>query len=195
VTPLGWAPATAPDSTLTFAVAWAPGGLYFHAEVQDPVVLPAAAADPVWMGDSLEIYVDHDAAFGAAPLFDAEGTRQLIVAAPGVPPGPPRGEIYVQGAGASSSWSSSTFAAVAIPGGYAIEAWVTAADLGLPSWTLEAGARVGLDLGLNVSFQSAAEAGAEGHRLGQYFFRLAPTGLPEPYRNVEAFCTPVLLAP
>ncbi len=196
ITPLGWTAGGSADVTVEYAIAWAASGLYFFVRVHDPAVVPAAPTEFVWEGDAVELFVDNDGAYTQAPAFDAEGTRQLIVAAPDPAASGPstRGVIYLQGGGASVPWTSSTFASFLEPDGYAVEALVVAADLGLATWSLAAQARVGFDVGVDVSFPTAAQTGPEGHRMGQFFLSLAPAAPLEPYQNVGAFCDPTLVA-
>jgi hypothetical protein len=189
VVPLGFAGTGTPDAVVDYAIAWFVGGLYFYVAVHDPVVVPAAPADPVWEGDAVELFVDDDGAYTSAPLFDAVGTRQFVV---GAPPSA-RAAVYSQGAGANVPWTSTAFAARSTSDGYAVEALVSAADLGRATWTLASRANVGFDLAIDASYPTATQTGAEGHRLGQYFLHLA-TGVTEPYRNVAAFCNPKLVA-
>jgi hypothetical protein len=77
--------------------------------------------------------------------------------------------------------------------GYALELSVSAADLGLSSWTLTEGTQVGFDLAHDIS-ASPDEAGVQGNRLGQYFLRVGPETSPTlyPFQNSSVFCTPIL---
>jgi hypothetical protein len=159
-----------PDSTMDYAIAWSGAGLYFYVRIHDPVVLPAPAELPPWEGDSVELYVDSDGVYGAPPAYDP-ATRQLIIAAP-VSGRTARAETYaVPPTGVA--WTSTQFASFPTADGYVVEALVTAADLGVPSWDLVSGNRVGFDLGLNVS-GATPDAGTQGTRIGQLFLKAVP---------------------
>ncbi len=181
-----------PDATIEYAIAWSAEGLYFYAQVHDPVVLPAPAADPPWEGDSVELYVDSDGVYDAAPMYDP-GTRQIVIAAPsgGVPA--MRAQIYAVPPN-GVTWTSTRFASYPRPDGYVVEAIVDDADLGLSTWPLAAGDHVGFDVGLNVSAETE-DGGTQGTRIGQYFLRVDTTlAAGHPFQTVTAFCNPVLVA-
>jgi hypothetical protein len=192
VTPLGYTATGTPDATADYAIAWYPSGLYFFVAVHDPLVVPAATTDLAWEGDAVELFADSDGFYPVAPAFDDPGTRQFVIAAPAGPGPSTRGMVYLQGAGASTSWTSTQFVAEPSTDGYVVEAFITAADLGLTTWTLVSQGHLGFDLAIDVSYPTATQTGTEGHRLGQYFFNLANSGAKEPYRNVGAFCNPSL---
>jgi hypothetical protein len=207
--PEGWsmtvpadAASSTPDATAQYAIAWRPDGLYMYVLVHDPNLLPAEPTDPTYFGDGAELYVDDDGSYKDSPLYDNPGTRQFTTVAPtATEPSAARGEIWYYGSnGASAPWTSTTFRAFPRPGGYALEALVTAADLSLTSWTLSAGNKVGFDLAVNVSFDSAAATGNFGHRFGQYFLRLGNAVVDGssaslfPFVDTTAFCNPTLLS-
>lgn len=200
VVPVGWRNTTTPlpaGHALRYVAAWRPDGIYFFLEVTDPDRNPATARASVWMGDGVEIYVDHDAVYETdPPSYDAVGTRQLFVAAPASDDAPgTRAEIRVPDV--YSPWAAG-WASVPTASGYAVEAFVDATVLELPSLALAAGDRVGLDLAHNVSFPPG-ESGPEGNRLSQYFLKIRepPDGslYDYPFNNEHAFCSAVLLAP
>ncbi len=199
ITPVGWSSdAGAIDTVAQYAVAWRPDGLYFYVLVQDPALVPAEPADLLWKGDSVELFVDNDGRYTAPPTYDEPGTRQMAIASPSSStPTSTRAQMFsFNNTGYPVTWSSTEFAAYTKTGGYAVEAFVRAADLGLPAWPLSAGQSVGFDISIDVSYPNAAVVGAEGHRLGQYFLHLdSNTSAPPPYSNPLAFCTPTLLSP
>jgi hypothetical protein len=176
------------DATAEFAIAWRPDGIYFFLSVTDPTLVPAAATDDNWKGDGVELYVDSDGTFGAPPNYDDPGTRQIVI---GVPAPTSRTSVWLK-QGYLSEWTGGKFVSAVRPGGYVVEAFVTAQDLGLATWSLAKGDHVGIDLGINVSFRTATQTGSAGHRLGQYFLRASWAGNLFPYFNVNAFCTPTL---
>jgi hypothetical protein len=205
ITPVGWTSTTSPlpaGVSARLAAAWRPDGVYFFVDVDDPTRLPRPASTGVWCGDGVELYVDDDGSYMAAPMYDAPGSIQALALAPGddatsVSTG---GERYRSpNGGLVSAWSSPRYAAFPRPGGYTFEAFIMADDLDLPSWTLAAGGAVGLDVSINVSTSAdpppASETAECGLRLGQFFLRVAgppcgPSCLP--FSNAAAFCNPVL---
>ncbi len=179
-----------------YAVAWRPDGLYFYVEVDDPAVFPSVATSGMlWCADSAEIYVDSDGVVAAPPAYDDPGARQLIARAPTGDTPETLGDRYLTTT-LLGPWDGG-FVSVTRPGGYALEAFVDAADLGLGAWTLAEGANVGVDVGVNVSTADGAASTDCGSRLGQYFLRVASSGTDgcnlRPYCNASAFCTPVLV--
>jgi hypothetical protein len=196
---LGWTAGDAgvPNVTAEYAIAWRPGGLYFFVRVHDASRAPADVGTPTWYGDGAELYVDDDGVFAAPPSFDTVGTRQLISSAPvDAVTSSLRGEIYDQGAaGFPIPWTPTTFVSVPTPDGYVLEAFVTAAHLGLATWALAAGAHVGWDIGINMSYPDPSKTGAQGHRLGQFFASFPPGTDLGPFKDVGAFCKPLLTQP
>jgi hypothetical protein len=177
------------------AVAWRSDSLYFFVRVTDSTRVPARPGDEPWCGDGVELYVDDNGTYAAAEIYDNPGTRQFVVAAPGDATNTvARGSFYVMGP--ETVWSSSEFRAFPTPTGYVVEARITAADLGLSSWTLAADGVVGMDISINVSHDQA-QGGRCMNRLGQYYLRIVTPPkyndtLDEPFRNPEAFCRPRL---
>ncbi|HVU04520.1 MAG TPA: sugar-binding protein [Polyangiaceae bacterium] len=191
----GWtAPSPVPSEvSATYAVGYRPDGLYFYVVVVDPTRIPPIAGDEAWRGDGVELYVDADGVFTAPPDFDDPGTRQVEIAAPvdAVTPSA-RAQLYVW-MGARSDWTSSNFIALPTSTGYVVEAFVGAAELGVSTWKLSPGARVGMDLAINVSDPTTSAYDAnDGYRLGQYFLRVTTGSNPPPFSNVDAFCLPTL---
>src|SRR5688500_2421346 len=85
--PVGWQDTgdlgTAPiDVPVELAIAYRPDGLYFVVDVRDADRFPAPPACGSYCGDAVELYVDHDGEFPAAPDYDAIGAMQLITRAP-----------------------------------------------------------------------------------------------------------------
>lgn len=197
VVPVGWRGfGTVPAGyAMSYATAWLADGLYFFIHVDDPDRNPAPLSEPSWEGDGVEIYVDSDAVYPPAGSWDDPGARQLIVAAPGDAQAPStRAEWYTVG-GVSAAWTPTSFVCVPTTTGYDLEAYIRAVDLGLPSWSLRAGDRVGIDLAHNVSLPSG-ESSPLGNRDSQYFLHLLEPPLDDgydyPFLNENAFCTAVL---
>jgi hypothetical protein len=179
---------------MRFAAAWVPSGLYFFIEVDDTELNPAPADAPIWQGDGIEVYVDHDGIFPGAG-YDLTGAKQLMLGAPVEgQTDPVRGDVY-RGGNRERSWNATQYMGVPTAGGYAMELLVTAPDLDLASWSLTTGDYVGFDLSHNVSHPLGV-TGANGNRLGQYFLRIAnpSTGSTSdfPWVNANVFCVPHL---
>jgi hypothetical protein len=185
------------DNHARYAVAWRPDGLYFYVEVDDALVSPALASDvDPWCGDGVELYVDSDGTYVSAPDYDYPGAIQLLATAPPPDAGTAlavdaryhtRSELRV------GDWTATRHVTVLRAGGYALEAFVAAADLDLSLWQLVSGGTVGLDIAINVSVTDPSQKVACGSSLGQYYLRLSR--LPcnsdncRPYSNAAAFCT------
>ncbi len=177
-----------------FAVAWLTDGLYFFVDITDPDRQPPEQDQSAYHGDGIELYVDHDASFAPAGFYDDPGTRQFIIAAPATnTTDSSRAETYLTFGSIGDfmgSWISTPR-----QGGFVVEAYIRAADLGLQTWTLSEGAPVAFDLSHNVSYPDGT-IGEDGHRLGQYFLKIAdsPTGelSDYPYNNSGVFCVPGL---
>jgi hypothetical protein len=179
---------------MRFAAAWLPSGLYFFIEVTDTELNPALADAPIWQGDSVEAYVDHDGIFPEYG-YDVEGAKQFMLGAPiEGQTEPVRGDVYQDG-NREHEWNATRYVGVPTAGGYSIELLVGASDLELTTWSLEAGDYVGFDLAHSVSHPLGV-TGADGNRLGQYFLRVAspPTGSTNdyPWMTANVFCVPRL---
>ena len=201
--PVSWTEPGQPITGATrVAAAWRADGLYLYAEVDDAALHPPTPPmEDAYCGDAFEVYVDDDGSFATPPTYDMPGTSQLIVAAP---PDEASSSTYSQRfvySSGTAPWPTPRFVMRGRPGGYALEMFVSASDLGRAAWTLTAGQRVGLNLSTNVSTPdglSTADGRDCGSRLGQYFLESVPDatgcgGLP--FCDVGAFCRPTLLPP
>ena len=182
------------------AWAWRPDGVYVFVDVDDATRLPSTMMPNVWCGDSLEIYVDADGSYPTTPMYDDPGTAQLIASAPeNANDALARGERWVNAA-LKGAWAGSSYRAFPRAGGYVLEGFVVAADLGLTSWSLAAGGHVGIDLSINLSISTDPAVPPEmadcGRRMGQYFMHV-PAGCTDgtclPFGNVTGYCNPMLL--
>lgn len=199
IAPVGWlseenAPLPA-DTTASYAIAWTPSEVYVAIDVTDPHRQPPVASCAAYWGDGVEVYLDADALYANAPFYDAPGTRQFIARAPADDTtSVTDGEMYADRM-YIAAWPSG-FATFPRAGGYVLEARFGASELGLPSWQMAAGARIGFDLGINVSAPPGTVltgCNGDSRRLGQYFLRIAPNPTGSPFQDVTAFCTPMLV--
>jgi hypothetical protein len=195
--PLGWqGPTPAPDKRASFAAAWHREGLYAFVEVRGQPVTPHPPAEPVFCGDAVELYVDADAEVDDAGTYDETGTMQFVIAAPR--PDAVAGEVdawrFMQGE-SQGAWISKHLHVSGLPEGYSVEAFITAADLGLWQWNphLRLGFSIAIDVAGPPGSSSASGCSAEP---GQFFLRLAAPrgGCPgEPWCDATAFCDAELL--
>jgi hypothetical protein len=77
--------------------------------------------------------------------------------------------------------------------GYAVEAFITGADLDLATWA--PATKLGIDLAVDVAAPSGTTGLKCGLQLGQYFMHVAEQAGScnhEPWCNTLAFCTPAL---
>ena len=192
VTPVDWTGATGipAGNSSQLSVAWRPDGLYFYFLIDDPERLTAGVAELPGCGDGAEIFVDSDGVYVAPPAYDDPGTRQFTIAAPVDDVTVSTwADIHVDGS-STGAWTSTQFGAFPLSTGYAVEAFISAADLALATWTLTAGASVGLDVSVNVS-PTTDPGGACHRRLGQYFLS-SLGGSRRPFVDVGSFCNTVL---
>jgi hypothetical protein len=202
IEPLDWTSATpipADHLGARLAVAWHPEGIYFYVEVTDSSVSRATSDNPVWCGDSIEVYVDSDGLYPDAPNYDDPGTIQLIAAAPSGASQPVSrdGERYRDGELASPpSWNNTEHGTYFTDSGYVFEAFVTAEDQDLSSFSLAPGDHIGFDIAINVTLTSAGQAPDCDVHYGQYFLTIAQRGCStmscQPHDNSAALCSPML---
>ena len=191
------------DQRARYAVAWRPNGLYFYVEVDDPQRLPATALEgKPWCGDGVELYADADGRFTAPPAYDDPGTMQLLAAAPAQLTSferAPDVRFHTRSEEDVGEWNGTRHGTWPRADGYVLEGFVTAEELALPELNLSAGDHVGIDVAINVSVTGSDQTsqGDCGFRAGQYFLRVASepctTETCRPYKNVAAFCTPLLV--
>jgi hypothetical protein len=202
LTPGGWTGSggsTLPaHTTAEYALAFRPDGLYVYVRVFDPNRLPPLAGEFIWRGDGVELYADDDGTYTTPGSYDNPGSTQIIVAAPVDGTTPSTRATRFVGTVDQGAWASTQFAAFPRADGYAFEGFLEAAALNRNEWTLRSGARIGVDLGVNVSAldeQIDAGVALEGQRLGQYFLRIgnAANCGGWPFCTTDAFCSPVLV--
>lgn len=179
----------------SIAAGWRPDGLYVFVDVTDPDRVPAAPGDPVWWGDAVELYVDHDGVLRSPPRYDDPGTRHLLFGAPADDVTAVTRVERVRAVGEPSTpWTGTQVVARPRAGGYTVEALVRAPDLDLLEWTLSAGDRAGFDVSFDVSYPNRT-AGPYGSRLGSFVLRADPSSaIPQsfPFQTSRAFCLPTL---
>ena len=154
----------------SIGAAWRPDGLYLFVSVTGAGAdrYPAPASDPAWCGDAIELFVDHDGVFTNPPKYNDPGTIQLVAAAPPDTSAPTSAGEMFRDETDLGPWTGQ-FVSTATSDGFTTEAFVTAADLGLTSWSLAAGGTVGLDVSVNLG--SPTES-ANCPRLAQFTIQL-----------------------
>jgi hypothetical protein len=203
ITPVSWTSTNEPlptDNHARYAAAWRPEGLYVYVEVDDPALLPALSGQNPWCGDGVELYADSDGVYASAN-YDLPGAMQLVSTAPPSTAGTTLAEDALYHTDMSSrvdKWSANHIA-VQRANGYALEAFITAAELKLTTpWMLTAGGKVGFDIAINVSVSSASSSQKVdcGYGMGQYYLRVSQTPCNRnscrPHANASAFCTATL---
>jgi hypothetical protein len=188
------------DNHARYAAAWRPDGLYIYVEVDDMLRLPALASDVnPWCGDGVELYVDADGKYVSAPNYDNPGAIQLIATAPARDSSTALAvdaRYHTRSQYRLGDWSSTRHVMVPRASGFALEAFVAAADLELSSLQLAAGGKVGLDIAINVSVADESQNVGCGYELGQYYLRVSrlpcDTNSCRPHSNAAAFCTALL---
>jgi hypothetical protein len=117
-------------------------------------------------------YATPDASADAAVDALTDGPVDAPADAPAAVPNDGHRGVHYRNEVLLGPWSPSEFGTFPTPGGFVFEGFITAADLGLSSWTLAAGQSVGFDVAVDVSFTTFGMVGFEGHRAGQYFFHV-----------------------
>jgi hypothetical protein len=194
--PLGWkGPNPPPAKRASYAAAWAHEGLYAYVEVHGQPIARHPGTEPTFCGDAVEIYVDADAEGDDAGTYDAMGTMQFVVAAPADSAAPDAWR-FIQG-NPQGAWISKALRVSALPDGYSVEAFITAADLGLWDWkpTQQLGFSIVIDVADEAGAGTPTRAGCT-KATGQFFLRLGdPRGScpGEPWCDARAFCDAALL--
>jgi hypothetical protein len=188
------------DHHARYAAAWRPDGIYIYVEVDDPLLLPALAGDvDPWCGDGVELYADADGIYVSAPDYDDPGAMQLLATSPARDSSTALAvdaRYHTRSLARAGDWAAARHDAVKRAGGYALEAFIAAADLELNSWSLTAGGKVGFDIAINVSVADESQKVGCGYYLGQYYLRVSKSPCSSdncrPYSNAAAFCTALL---
>lgn len=177
----------------TIAAAFRPGGLYLFVRVTGAGAhrYPAPSGTGPWCGDAVELFVDDDGRYASAPAYDNPGTMQFIaVAPPDSATSSTVGETF-RDASDNGPWAGQ-FVSVRTSDGFDLEAFVTAADLGLATWSLSKSGHVGLDVAVDLGDPGGQPAGCP--LLGQYDLSLPLTdaACSKAACNVSEFCNPQL---
>lgn len=194
ITPVGWNGTSALPAShdASMAAAYRPDGIYLYVEVHGTSD-PHPAGSGIYCGDAVELYVDHDGSVAASGNYAEPGTMQFLIAAPlASAPATIEASRFVEGR-SQGAWATAQLRTALRADGYAVEAFITAADLGLSAWSPQT--RVGIDIAIDV----AAPAGTPNLRCGvlrgQYFLKIGPTVgscRGEPWCDSRAFCAPAL---
>ena len=123
--------------------------------------------------------------------------RQLVIEAPGPVAAPVRkvGLVSTPTGPVQVVASDLRVTPARVAGGYDMEILVRASDLGLGSWPLDAGARIGLDVAINVA-RGDVSTGDCPPRLGQLYLHTYEEGGTcwQPWCDVRALCAPEVVA-
>jgi len=196
VTPSGWNGAASIPSghTAQLALAYRVDGLYAYLEVRGQTPVPHPSDSAIYCGDAVELYVDADGTIASDGAYDAPGTMQFIFAAPASAAEPlAHAERFLSGT-SQGAWTSAAYRVAWLTDGYAVEAFIAAADMGLATW--KPGTALGIDVVIDIAGPAAGATLRCGRQLGQYFMRvsaLTPSRCNgEPWCDARAFCTPSL---
>lgn len=189
LTPVAWnGSQPLPSVQAQYAAGWRADGLYVYVAVTGVPVNPHPAGEPIYCGDAVEIYVDGHAEGEDAGVSEGAGTMQFVVAAPAAADAPIDAWRFANGQ-PQGAWITKTLRTTRLADGYSIEAWITAADLGLWEWSPRE--QLSFGLAVDVSGPPDSEGLRCGLLLGQFFLRVAaPSGAcsGEPWCDVRAFC-------
>jgi len=180
-----------PGLEVSIAAAWRPNGLYVYVEVSGvgATRYPAPTSAPAWCGDAVEIYADSDGVFASAPTYDDPGSIQLVAVSPAEGAGPLSVGEGFRDTSDVGPWTG-RFVSVAKADGFATEALLSATDLGLTSWSLAQGGKIGFDVAIDVGASNQQPASCP--RLGQVTIQLPVGTSCGAACNVSEFCTPHL---
>jgi hypothetical protein len=177
-------------ATVAYAAAWSDGGFYVYIEVHAALGALPAQPEPLYCGDAVEIFVDSDGEPGQDGDYNAPGTMQFVI-------GAPRGaelstQRFVAGA-PQGPWISDNLHVAPLADGYAVEALVVAADLGL--WTWQPSAQLGFNLAVNLAGAGEPRAAPCTTGIGQSVLRVAMPQVDcdgKPWCDTRSFCLPAL---
>lgn len=194
--PVGWnGSGSLPAApTTSVAAAWRADGLYVYVEVRGKTAAPHPSGSAIQCGDAVEIYVDQDGNVNTGTgNYDTPGAMQFVIAAPAPSaPGTIEAQRFVE-SNHKGAWTSANVRTALLSDGYAVEAFITAADLDLTAWALSG--QIGFDVAIDVAGTPNRSSCAGGMQLGQYFLREGAAGGScngEPWCDSRAFCTPQL---
>jgi hypothetical protein len=179
---------------VSYAAAWSDAGFYVFIEVHAPPSPARTAAEPLYCGDSLELFVDSDGQPGANGGYNAPGTMQFVVAAPQPGESGPNTGRFLAGL-SQGPWISSNLEVAPLADGYALEALIVGPDLGWWSWQPQA--QLGFNLALNVAGAGEPRSMPCTTGIGQNVLRVAAAEPAvgcdgKPWCDTRSFCWPGL---
>jgi hypothetical protein len=180
----------AAQPSAAYAAAWSDAGLYLFVEVHAAPSPTRTQLEPLYCGDSVEIFVDSDTVPGTDGRYNAPGTMQFVVATPaGVDM---HTERFVAGT-PQGPWISENLSVSPLPDGYAVETLIVASDLGL--WEWQPTGQIGFNLAVNLAGVGEPRGAPCTTGVGQSVLRV---GTPQhdcdgkPWCDTRSFCWPVL---
>jgi hypothetical protein len=194
IDPKGWdgmSPIPAGQAT-KLAAAVRSNGVYLYIEVHGHAAAPHPAGSAIYCGDAVELYVDASGTYDSAGKYSQPGTIQFIIAAPSSSGTTVEAMRYIDGTD-HGAWTTSEMKTRVLGDGFAIEAFVRAADLDLNAWSPKK--KLGFDVGVDVSAPAGTTNLRCGQQIGQYFMHVTDqtdTCSGQPYCDTRAFCTPAL---
>ena len=184
--------AAPPERTVRYAAAFGDEGLYLYVAVQGLPTTPHAPDQPLFCGDAVELFVDADGVLDPQGSYESTGTMQFVVAAPGAMGVGMEAGKFMQGK-PFGPWVSNALKVLSTQDGYAVEALISAADLGLWSW--QPMRQLGFDLAVDFAAAGAPLDPICSSARSQRFLKLASEAPPcagQPWCDTRAFCVPQL---
>lgn len=174
-----------------YAAAFTDTGLYLYVAVSGLPVQPHAADQPLFCGDAVELFVDADGVLDAHGAYESSGTMQFVVGAPVAGGGIEAGK-FMQGK-PFGPWVSKGLWAAATPDGYAVEALISASDLGM--WDWQPTGQLGFDLAVDFAGSGASVESVCATARTQLLLKVANEAPPcagQPWCDTRSFCVPRL---
>ena len=187
------AAAGATERFVHYAAAYSDAGLYLFVRVQGAPATPHAPDQALFCGDAVELFVDADGVLDPLGSYESTGTLQFVVAAPRPSGGGIEAAKFLQGK-PFGPWISTALKVATFADGYAVEALISAADLGLWSWRPVG--QLGFDVAVDFALSGAALDPTCSSARTQTFLRLASREPPcagQPWCDTRSFCVPQLL--
>ena len=181
-------------ASVSYAAAWSDAGFYVFIEVHQAAGLLRPAAEPLYCGDALELFVDSDGQPGENGGYNTPGTMQFVVAAPQPGEAGPNTGRFLAGL-SQGPWISSNLSVTQLADGYQLEALIQGPDLGLWSW--KPSAQLGFNLAVNLAGAGEQRGMPCTTGVGQSVLRVdgstpGPNCDGKPWCDTRSFCWPVL---